>query len=105
MTGNCSAEVLEITGPADIQTISDLHTRVCDALMSSGTEMVLDIQSVSDFDLTFIQLIEAARRQAERNGKLLRLNNPPSDTICDALNRGGFLTRPQDRAFWRQRAE
>jgi hypothetical protein len=53
-------------------------------------------------DLSFIQLIESARRHAEILGKTIRLAKPAGETIRRVLERGGFLSQstPDASGFW-----
>jgi hypothetical protein len=60
-----------------------------------------------DADLSLIQLIEAARRQADSQGKRLSLKAAASGRVFDVLERGGFLSdmAPAFSQFWLHRKE
>ena len=62
----------------------------------------LDLTAVTDADVSFLQLVCAARRQAERDGKSLRLAMPVHDVLAALLERAGFLTDipSADQNFW-----
>ncbi len=62
----------------------------------------LDLAAVTDADLSFLQLICAARRQAEHDGKTLRLAHPVHAELTALLERAGFLTDipSADQTFW-----
>lgn len=66
--------------------------------------VIVDITSVNETDLTFIQLIESARRKAAETGRGLRLHHPAGGAVLEVLRRGGFLDdENSERAkFWLQ---
>jgi anti-anti-sigma regulatory factor len=84
---------------ADIQTIGDIHKSFKQAFGASK-QIRLDLSAVADVDLTFVQLVESARRYAASEGKDFTVSNPPPDALRDLLERGGFLATQADRAFW-----
>jgi hypothetical protein len=53
-------------------------------------------------DLSFVQLIESARRHAEIQGKTIRLARPAGANVRRVLERGGFLSpsAPDAAGFW-----
>ena len=99
MGGKSGVAVVQVAGAADIQTIAAIHERLREAVLSAD-ETVIDIGALGEFDLTFIQVIEAARLKAARTGKTVRLQNPVGEALCDALERGGFLAGSANRQFW-----
>lgn len=66
--------------------------------------MVVDLSDVAETDLTFVQLIEAARRKAAETGCDFKLRHPAQGAVLEVLERGGFLEdTASDRAkFWLQ---
>lgn len=66
--------------------------------------VLLDIGLVEDTDLTFIQLVEAARRKAGETGRDFTLRQPAGGATLEVLRRGGFLDDEKSaRAmFWLQ---
>jgi ABC-type transporter Mla MlaB component len=62
----------------------------------------LDLSAVAEADVSLLQLVCAARRQAERDGKSLRLAMPVHDALAALLERAGFLTDipSADQNFW-----
>lgn len=68
--------------------------------------MVVDIEDLVETDLTFVQLLESARRKAGENGVGLTLSKPADGALLEVLRRGGFLDDDtSDRAkFWLQGA-
>lgn len=53
-------------------------------------------------DLTFVQLLESARRSAAETGKSFALAAPASGGLLETLERGGFLSGGDAarRQFW-----
>ncbi len=91
--------VVGITGPADIRTIAECHGRLLEAM--KGNEVVhVDLAALAEADLTFVQLIESARRFASYAGMTISLSAPAGTDLCEILRRGGFLNAPESRAFW-----
>jgi hypothetical protein len=76
------------------------------AAFAQGMPIVVDIDAVTETDLTFVQLIEAARRKADETGCNLTLRHPAAGAVLEVLRRGGFLGDDHsDRAkFWLQGA-
>lgn len=66
--------------------------------------MTIDVSSLSEVDITFVQLIESARCAAAERGRMLRLRTPAQGALLQVLQRGGFLD-PEDQErsdFWLQ---
>jgi len=82
-------------------TVSPFAAELAAHLEQNDT-VELDVTAVADADVSFLQLVCAARHQAERDGKGLRLARPASDTVAALLERAGFLTdiAPADQIFW-----
>ena len=76
------------------------------AAFAQAEPIIVDLDAVIETDLTFIQLIEAARRKASETGRSLTLRHPAAGAVLEVLQRGGFLgDDPSDRvAFWLQGA-
>lgn len=96
--------IFEITGAAGLRSIAEIHGRLTAALKSAQS-LVINLAGADDCDITLIQLIEAARRYADANGKRLALAAPAAGEIAAQLDRGGFVVRPADRSFWLHTAE
>jgi ABC-type transporter Mla MlaB component len=82
-----------------LRTADDTHARL---LEMSGRHAVLEIDcsAVDEADLSFIQLLLAARESARRSGRTVRLAHPVTGALREALQRGGFLEAAADQAFW-----
>lgn len=64
----------------------------------------MDIAGVGEVDLTFVQLLESARRKAAETGRDLTLRQSAGGAVLEVLQRGGFLDdETSERAnFWLQ---
>ena len=76
------------------------------AAFADGRAIVLDVDDVTETDLSFIQLIESARRKAGETGCGFTLRHPAAGAVLEVLQRGGFLGDDlSDRdTFWLQGA-
>lgn len=90
---------LHIGGDANIRSIADIHAALLTALQKAEAVM-LDLHNVADVDLTFVQLIESARRSSAENGVRIRLTSPANGALLNVLLRGGFLVSADDGNFW-----
>jgi hypothetical protein len=88
-----------VTSLADIQTIDDIHKELKQAF-EQGKAVRLDLDAITDADLTFVQLVESARKFASSAGKTFAVSTPPPKVLQELLERGGFLATPPDRSFW-----
>jgi ABC-type transporter Mla MlaB component len=55
---------------------------------------VVDCHGADEIDLTFVQLLVAARKTAERSTKKITLSGPPNGTLFETLTRAGFVIHP-----------
>lgn len=89
--------------PASVTTasVSPFAAELVEQLAQTDA-LELDLAAVTDADVSFLQLVCAARRQAEQDGKGLRLAHPARGAVTDLLERAGFRTdmAPADRSFW-----
>lgn len=93
--------VLQLEPILTIRHGSMLKEKLLSAL--SGSDAVaLSIDNNSEADLCFVQLVEAARLQAARQGKTLSLTSPVEGSVRETLERAGLTTgmTSQSRAFW-----
>ena len=91
------------TGPSlTVRSISDFADQLRDS--AGADEIVIDIAELAEVDLSFVQLVEVARRDCGPAGKLIRLSGPAPERLRTLLQRCGYLgaARPDDFAFWFQ---
>ena len=64
----------------------------------------IDCSSAREIDLSFIQLLVAARTGASSTGRSVTLAGPPGGALLHTLTRGGFRVVQEDApgaaAFW-----
>ncbi len=93
---------LRLTGPQTIAQAEDLRIALLDGLQRSE-RVVLDCSLVSDVDVTFLQLVYAARRDAGSSGRRVTLAQPAQGGLAHALIRAG-LNKPDGEGwadpFW-----
>jgi hypothetical protein len=65
-------------------------------------DLALDVSQVAEADLSFLQLVEAARKFAATEGKRLWLTAPATTHLVTLLERAGFLAGDDTDAhdFW-----
>lgn len=84
--------------------VSDIRTSYSTLIdaMDGRSSIQLAIPSDATVDLSFLQLIEAARQRAAEQGTTLSLLEPAGGELRRALDRSGLLTAATvaDRSFW-----
>jgi ABC-type transporter Mla MlaB component len=78
------------SGDVTVSNIESAHLEL-GAALSQEKPVLVDISGVTETDLTFVQLIEAARRHAAASGRDLALSRPAEGAVLEVLRRGGFL--------------
>ncbi|WP_242095357.1 STAS domain-containing protein [Sphingomonas sp. CROZ-RG-20F-R02-07] len=84
-----------------IQSVADLHAELSDGL-AAGADIVIDASPIRAADLSFVQLVTAARIEAERRGTALTLAQPANAVLTALLDRAGFTAQPDPASahFW-----
>ncbi|MEI6986855.1 MAG: STAS domain-containing protein [Rhodospirillaceae bacterium] len=59
-------------------------------LLGQGVSVIVDCSVVEQADLSIVQLLTAARRMAERDGRQLRMIIPSSGALADLIRRSGL---------------
>ena len=90
--------VLDFAGVQTVRQAEETLGKLRDAL-SQANEILLDCSHLDEVDLSFIQLVLAARRSADRDGKILGLMAPAQGTLLKALDTAGILAGGPHR-FW-----
>jgi anti-anti-sigma regulatory factor len=95
--------LISFVGDVTVSNITQAHDELGAVLRQDGP-VVVDIDGVSETDLTFVQLLESARRKAAETGRDLTLRHPAGGAVLEVLRRGGFLDKEtSERAqFWLQ---
>jgi ABC-type transporter Mla MlaB component len=102
MSSNLSATApLTLPVSLTIKSILAVYELISSAVEKNVTT-VLDIVEGAQVDLSFVQLIVAARDHAQAKGGEVLLARPAAGEFQDALKRGGFLDDMTQEAaqFW-----
>jgi hypothetical protein len=99
-----SAHVVKISGDAGLRTAQDIAATLREAL-AKHDKVTIATEAISGADITTIQLLLAARKQAQASGKSLSLAAPPTGALRDLLIQTGCLGADgqpltQDGDFW-----
>lgn len=90
-------------GPATIGSIEAICNHLHEALQTAPVVEV-DCGALTEVDVCFLQALISARLVAQRHGIELRMQQPIAQTLCDALERGGFIAKSgpprPDQEFW-----
>jgi ABC-type transporter Mla MlaB component len=98
---------VNLVGPQTIREIEQTRSAFIAAIHGSHA-VTIDCTSVTDVDMTFVQLLISTRKTAISARKTLSFSSPPPNSLLDALTRAGLLGSPDeaplaDDAFWRGR--
>ena len=93
--------MVEFAGELTLRTIADAHARLREAF-EAGLAVTARIDAAASVDLSFVQLIESARRTAREAGSDFALAAPAEQGLLETLRRGGFVQTDSQRAFWLQ---
>lgn len=101
MTEKQESEYLALSGRLSIAAVSEIHARLQGAL-EAHSHLILDISEVSEVDLSFVQVVEAARKSAAQKGGGVSLARCPDEALRTVLTNGGFLSGndAERLAFW-----
>lgn len=91
--------VLAVAASATMLTAKAFASELLDAC-NSHEHLVLDVDAVTQADLSFVQIIHAARmHMREKNGSLT-LAHPVGEALAALLNAAGFSSDSSDADFW-----
>jgi hypothetical protein len=84
-----SPEPVDLSGPRTLRNADETRSVLLDALRGPSP-IRLDCSAVTEADLSFVQLLLAARKSAEGAGKDVTLAPAPSPAFDKAAKRAGF---------------
>lgn len=94
------SETIVLPDSLRLPQMVEIQTLLAAALEKNAT-LELSVPDGAQADLSFVQLIEAARSSAGERASKLRLTAPAKGTLLDVLKRGGFLEEASPSAdFW-----
>jgi ABC-type transporter Mla MlaB component len=85
--------ILRLEGEIDVTCSAELKRGLIEAI-SSGKEVQLDLAQASDLDVTALQLLWAARREAEKTGASFAAAGDVPGNIGSAVGEAGFESFP-----------
>jgi hypothetical protein len=97
-----------VPGVVTVRTVSGFWSELCGAC-DAGGDVTLDLSGVVDADLSFVQLVQAARAHVAGGAGAgagagttgaLRLAAPAQGAVAALLVRAGFAADPADIDFW-----
>lgn len=106
---------LVLEGALTIHTVETVRATLREAiepppganLAKAGANLSIDCSTATEIDLTFIQLLVAARVSGQLLGKSVSLAAAPDGALLDTLTRGGFAAVRESEvgpgapgAFW-----
>lgn len=62
--------------------------------------LLLDLSEVDQADLSFVQIIHAARHQMHAKGGTLAFTQPAGEYLADLLRKAGLSSDNSDADFW-----
>jgi ABC-type transporter Mla MlaB component len=89
MTSPSTTTYLKLSGRLTTPTSDDTH-RAMQRALERREKLVLDCSEASEVDVSFLQLLVAVQRAAERSHKTVAFSTPPQGVLADALRRCGF---------------
>ena len=90
---------VKLDGALTVRTVANARTSLLAALADHPAVLV-DCGAAESVDLTFIQLLLAARLSARQAGKPFSLAAPATGALRAALEQGGFLPPSGADPFW-----
>ncbi len=85
--------LLHLEGGIDISSATELKTLLLQGL-ASGRELRVDLERATDLDVTAMQLLWAAEREARRSGMGMALTGRVPKEIASAAGDAGFESFP-----------
>jgi len=95
------ATTITLEASATLRTSEEIRARLLESFAEQDA-VQLDASAVAEIDLSFLQLVEAARTHAARAGKTIRLTAPANPALRAQLERAGLLAEgaSEARNFW-----
>jgi ABC-type transporter Mla MlaB component len=89
MASQNAAMPVKLRGSLTTPTCEETHRAIREALAQADS-LVLDCSEATEIDVSFLQILFAAQRAAERSHKAIDLAAPLEGVLDDALRRCGF---------------
>lgn len=94
-------ESINLPNVLNIRHAAEIYSKIADQLHNVDT-VVVSVPEGAEADLSFVQLMESSRRQANAEGKTFKLLSPASGSLLNVLERAGFIETfdKEDLKFW-----
>jgi anti-anti-sigma regulatory factor len=90
---------LVLEGALTIRTVETIRATLREAIEPGpGASISIDCCNATEVDLTFVQLLVAARVTGQLLGKTVSLAGPPDGALLYTLTRGGFTVVGESEA-------
>ena len=101
-------ERLVLDGALTLRNVDTIRENLLETVQQHQA-LEIDCSAATEIDLSFVQLVLAARASALSAGKMVALAHPASGMLRDVLQRGGLLgvgpdPATEDETFWLQAA-
>lgn len=83
-------ELVDLGVKASIEQVSSLYKEISEKLQREE-RLFISCKDVEQVDVSILQLLYAAKREADKLGKKLELSGPVSESMRKALVDSGFL--------------
>ncbi|PTS76624.1 hypothetical protein DBR17_14470 [Sphingomonas sp. HMWF008] len=95
------AQVLEVPNSVMVSSAAMFAETLVQTL-DRHDSVTLNLDALNEVDLSFLQIVCAARDHAHRTDKVIRLARPATDVVKALLWRAGMLDAPaqDDLDFW-----
>lgn len=93
--------IIDVPESITVRSINEFSQTLLAAL-EAHEDVVCDLTTVLEMDLSLIQVMEAARVRNFQQGGVLRLSHPATEEMTALLDRAGFMAdlAPADIDFW-----
>lgn len=92
--------VMHVGHTVTMRSVAEFHASLLSAFDQGRSDIVLDLSDLGELDLSFVQIVEAARKQIVGAGRGIRLLRPAAGPVAALLMRAGFDTDPDAIDFW-----
>ncbi len=89
--------VIRLEGPIDIAVAGELKEVLLEAL-ATGVEVHVGLETATSIDVTAVQLLWAAEREAKASGVAMQLEGPVPEPLRATLREAGFEWFPLESA-------
>jgi anti-anti-sigma regulatory factor len=91
--------VVEVGNSITVRSAASFQSQLL-SIFQEGGDVALDLESLAELDLSFVQIVEAARKQFAGSGRDFGLLRPAEGAVAALLARAGFATDPDAIDFW-----